>query len=118
MDLTDEISLPLAPLDDPNKAFILKQCGLFLSIELDAKTSQWPIPSNKVHHHRRVFADVTECHFINRLLAEHMLGITQQVTNMLPVLKPLTFLLLEAMQRTYQGKLTPVTPLLLSTIHK
>ena len=37
---------------------------------------------------------------------------TQQVTNMLPVLKPLTFPLLEAVQRTHSGSRTPVTPIL------
>ena len=47
-----------------------------------------------------------------------MLGMTQQVTNMLPVLKPLTFPLLEAVQRTHAGSQTPVTPTLkaISTI--
>ena len=47
-----------------------------------------------------------------------MLGMTQQVTNMLPVLKPLTFPLLEAVQRTHRGSQTLVTPMLkaISTI--
>ena len=44
-----------------------------------------------------------------------MLGMTQQVTNMLPVLKPLTFPLLEAVQRTHSGNRTPVTPSLKAT---
>ena len=44
-----------------------------------------------------------------------MLGMTQQVTNMLPVLKPLTFPLLEAVQRTHSGSQTPVTPSLIAT---
>ena len=52
---------------------------------------------------------------IGRLDAERMLGMTQQVTNMLPVLKPLTFPLLEAVQRTHSGLQTPVTPALRDT---
>ena len=34
MTLTDEINLPLASLDDPEKAFILKQRGIILGVEL------------------------------------------------------------------------------------
>ena len=52
---------------------------------------------------------------IDRLDAERMLGMTQQVTNMLPILKPLTFPLLEAVQRTHSGLQTPVTPALRDT---
>ena len=100
MDLADEISLPLAPLNDLDKAFILKHRAVIFSIEHDAETSQWRIPSDKVHRHRRVCADVAKRQFIDRLSVECILGMTQQVTNMLPILKPLTFLLLEAMQYT------------------
>ena len=39
MDMAAKISLQLAPLDNPNKAFILKQCGVILRIELNTKTS-------------------------------------------------------------------------------
>ena len=52
---------------------------------------------------------------IGRLDTERMLGMTQQVTNMLPILKPLTFPLLEAVQRTHSGLQTPVTPALKDT---
>ena len=58
MDLAAEINLPLAPLDDPDKAFILKQSGIILGIELDTKTSKWHIPSDKVHRHRQAFVVV------------------------------------------------------------
>ena len=111
MELAAEIKLLLAFLDDLDKAFILKQQGIILGIKLDAKT-------NKVHHHRRVFTDVAERQFVNRLLAERMLGMNQQVTNMLPVLKRIMFPLLKAMQRTHDGGLTPVTQLLQSTAYK
>ena len=47
-----------------------------------------------------------------------MLGMNQQVTNMLPVLKRIMFPLLKAMQRTHDGGLTPVTQLLQSTAYK
>ena len=69
-----------------------------------------------MHRLRRAFAGTTEWKFIDPLTVEHMLGMTQQVTNILPVLKPLTFTLLEAMQCTHEGELTPVILLLLSTV--
>ena len=58
---------------------------------------------------------MTDSSSISRLDAERMLGMTQQVTNMLPVLKPLTFPLLEAVQCTHSGLRTPVTPTLKDT---
>ena len=39
--LANEINLPLAPLDDPDKAFILKQQGMILGIKFDAHLKQW-----------------------------------------------------------------------------
>ena len=114
MTLADEINLPLASLDDPDKAFILKQQGVILGIDLDAENTCWRIPEDKVDRHRRAFAVVAESKFVSKLEAERMLGMTQQVTNMLPVLKPLTFPLLEAVQRTHEGSRTPVTPSLLA----
>ena len=58
MDLASNIGLPLAPLDDPNKAFILKLCSIILEIELDAKISSLHIPSDKVHPYRHAFTEV------------------------------------------------------------
>ena len=52
MDLAKEIDLPLAPLDDPSKAFIIKQQGVILSVDLNAETASWRIPADKVHRHR------------------------------------------------------------------
>ena len=40
MTLAAEIDLPLASLDEPEKAFILKQQGVILGIDLDAGISQ------------------------------------------------------------------------------
>ena len=37
MTLAEEIDLPLAPLDDSDKAFILKQRGVILGIDLNAE---------------------------------------------------------------------------------
>ena len=59
------------------KAFIVKQQGIILGVDLDAETACWRIPADSSS--------------ISRLDMERMLGMTQQVTNMLPVLKPLTF---------------------------
>ena len=115
MELAKEIDLPLAPLNDPKKAFIMKQQGVILGVDLNAETASWRIPADKVHRHRRAFALVADGSSISRLDAERMLGMTQQVTNMLPVLKPLTFPLLEAVQRTHSGLRTPVTPALMDT---
>ena len=70
----------------------------------------WRITANKVHRHRRVSATVAESSSISHLDAERMIGMTQQLTNMLPNLKPLTFPLLEAVQRTHSDLHTPVTP--------
>ena len=115
MDLAREIDLPLAPLDDPDKAFIVKQQGVILGVDLNAETASWRIPADKVHRHRRAFQSMSIKPVIDRLDAERMLGMTQQVTNMLPILKPLTFPLLEAVQRTHSGLQTPVTPALRDT---
>ena len=115
MDLAREIDLPLAPLDDPDKAFIVKQQGVILGVDLNAETASWRIPADKVHRHRRAFQSMSNKPVIDRLDAERMLGMTQQVTNMLPILKPLTFPLLEAVQRTHSGLQTPVTPALRDT---
>ena len=115
MDLAEEIELPLASLDDPNKAFIVKQQGVILGVDLDAESARWRIPEDKVHRHRRAFTVMTDSLSISRLEAERMLGMTQQITNMLPILKPLTFPLLEAVQRTHSGLRTPVTPALKDT---
>merc|ERR1711872_610887 len=115
MDLAREIDLPLAPLEDPDKAFIVKQQWVVLGVDLNAETASWRIPADKVHRHRRAFQIMTDSPTIGRLDAERMLGMTQQVTNMLPILKPLTFPLLEAVQRTHSGLQTPVTPALRDT---
>ena len=55
---------------------------------------------------------------IDELMSQHLLGMTQQVTNMLPVLKPLTFPLFKACQYTQGGQLTRMTPCLLATVRK
>ena len=52
MDLAREIELPLAPLDDPDKAFIVKQQGVILGVDLNAETASWHILADKVHRHR------------------------------------------------------------------
>ena len=65
MDLAAKINLPLAPLDNPDKAFILKQRGVILGIELNAETSKWCIPTDKVHRNRRIFMDVAKQQFID-----------------------------------------------------
>ena len=52
MNLATEINLPLASLDNPEKAFILKQQGIILGIDLNAATTSWRIPAEKVDRHR------------------------------------------------------------------
>ena len=52
MTLAAEIDLPLASLDEPEKAFILQQQGIILGIDLDAKETSWRIPEDKVDRHR------------------------------------------------------------------
>ena len=99
VNLAREINLPLAPLDNPEKAFLVKQQGVILGVELDAKECRWRLPTDKVHRHRRMFEAVGQNALISTKTAERMLGMTQSVTSMLPVLKPLTFPLLEAVQR-------------------
>ena len=59
---------------------------------------------------------VAESSSLSPLDAECMLGMTQQVTNMLPILKMLTFPLLDALQHTHLGLQTSVTPSLHETI--
>ena len=98
MTLADEINLPLAPLDDPDKAFILKQQGVILGVDL-TETTCWRIPADKVDQHRRAFMAIAESSSITRLEAERMLGMTQQVTNML----------LEAVQLMHSGLWITVT---------
>ena len=51
-------------------------------------------------------------------LAEHMLGMTQSVTSMIPILKLLTFPLLEAVQLAKQPGFTKVMPILCDTARK
>ena len=62
--------------------------------------------------------EVLDKQVINELTSQRLLGRTYQVTNILLILKPLTFPLLEVRQRTQGGQLTHTTPLLLATVHK
>ena len=55
LELTDEISLLPTPLDDGDKAFILKQQGVMLGVELDSCDKQWRLPIKKVNRLRRAF---------------------------------------------------------------
>ena len=66
--LANEISLPLAPLDNPEKAFLVKQQGVLLGIDLDARNSKWSLPLEKANRHRRVFqeADASQALAVRR----------------------------------------------------
>ena len=112
--LAHEINLPLAPLDNPEKAFLVKQQGVVLGVELDARECRWRLPADKVHRHRRAFEEVGSKDVISSKTAERMLGMTQSVTSMLPILKPLTFPLLEAVQKAKTSDLVPVSAALRS----
>ena len=115
--LANEISLPLAPLDNPEKAFLVKQQGVLLGIDFDARNSRWRLPLEKANRHRRVFHEAGGKPSISCLDAERMLGMTQSVTSMIPVLRPLTFPLLEAVQTAKRDGCAPMTPTLrLATI--
>ena len=118
MELADEIGLPLAPLDDGDKAFIFKQQGVVLGVELDSRDKQWRLPIEKVNRHRRAFYKIMGKDVIDCNLAEQALGMTQSVTNMLPVLKPLTAALLEAVQYAKGTGHAKVTTELRKTAHR
>ena len=107
--LANDINLPLAPLDNPEKAFLVQQRGVVLGIEFDARSSSWRLPSDKGNRHRRVFQEVMESDTISCKQAERMLGMTQSVTSMIPILKALTFPLLEAVQQAKGPGFTRVT---------
>ena len=96
MDLAEEISLPLSPLDDGDKVFILKQQGVILGDKLDSCDKQWRLPQEKVNCHRRTFHKIMGKDFIPCNISEQAPGMTQSATNMLPVQRPLTAVLLEA----------------------
>ena len=85
MDLAAKIGLPLAPLNDPDKVFILNQLGIILGIKLDTKTMKWRIPSDKVHRNRHAFEEVLDSQVIDKIKFQRLLGMTWQVTKMLPV---------------------------------
>ena len=107
--LADEINLPLAPLDNPEKAFLVKQQGVVLGIDFDAQGCRWRLPADKANRHRRTFEEARTSGTIDLQTAERMLGMIQSITSMIPFLKPLTFPLLEAVQRAKGPGRTLVT---------
>jgi len=107
--LAHEINLPLAPLDNPEKAFLVKQQGIILGVELDAKDCRWRLPADKVHRHRRIFEEIGANPHVSGKTVERLLGMTQSVTSMLPALKPLTYPLLKAVQEAKAAHSITVT---------
>ena len=98
MDLASEINLPLAPLDDGDKAFILKRRGVILGIELDAQYAAWRIPAEKGHRHRRAFQELLTLDLIPHKQAESVLGMAQHTCGMIPIIRPLLTPLLDMVQ--------------------
>ena len=107
--LANEISLPLAPLDNPDKAFLVKQQGVLLGIDFDARSSRWRLPPGKANRHRRAFHEAGNKPSISCQVAERLLGMTQSITSMAPVLRPLTFPLLEAVQTAKKDGYAPMS---------
>ena len=116
--LANEISLPLAPLDNPDKAFLVKQQGVLLGIDFDARNSKWRLPLEKANRHRRAFQEAGNKPSISCQVAERMLGMTQSITSMAPALRPLTFPLLEAVQIAKKDGYAPMSPALRHAITK
>ena len=53
-------SIPLAPLDDADKAFLYRQSGVVLGIDIDAKNKRWRIPQDKAESHMRALQKVIQ----------------------------------------------------------
>ena len=109
LDLAKEISLPLAPLDDGDKAFATKQKGTVLGIVLDARNKRWCLPADKALHHMRAFAEVIRGDMTSTTQIEKVLGMTQSVSQMIPAVKCLTFEFLDSLKNSCKTGASPVT---------
>ena len=110
--LAAEIDLPLAAMDDGDKAFNLKQQGTILGVDLEARHKRWKLPAEKAHRHRRVFQEIAKASSISCTVAERAMGMALHTTGMLQALGPLTASLLAAVQTAKREGRVTVSPTL------
>ena len=87
IDLADQIHLPLAPLDDPEKAFRLAKTGVILGIAFRSTDNHWKIPEEKADHHINFFQSLINKKILNLDDLQTAVGMLCSIESMVPFLR-------------------------------
>ena len=87
VNMADHIGLPLAPLDDPEKAFRLASEGVILGIAFRSTDNHWRIPKEKADHHICFLQTLVNKKSLDLEDLQSTTGILGSTKSMIPVLR-------------------------------
>ena len=104
VNLAKEINLPLAPTDNPDKAFLTSQTGNVLGIFFDTRNLTWCLPKQKSEKYLHVISSTLKLEQVTQKQLQQCLGIINNVTQMCHSLKFFREPIVLDLKRTYESK--------------
>ena len=88
INLAKEINLPLAPLSDPDKAFLFSKTGTVLGIDFCTIDNTWRVPSERALHHISFIQSLIGKRFLSLFDLQTAAGMMVSIESMIPAVKP------------------------------
>ena len=88
INLAKDINLPLAPLSDPDKAFLFSKSGTVLGVDFRTVDNTWRVPSERALHHISFIQSLINKRFLTLFNLQTAAGMMVCVESMIPAVKP------------------------------